>query len=119
MVSSYRNVVMTRGKKKPAKSKHLSVSNSGKGGHVYTKLTSKDDSDSESNSSDGDEEDSTNLTAHLLDKDGGATGGSEGVHTKVDSDQEELGFVDVIGGLPYQLIIISRTNSIVDPRSPD
>ncbi|KAH6581602.1 hypothetical protein BASA61_008975 [Batrachochytrium salamandrivorans] len=92
------------GKKKPAKSKHLSVSNSGKGGHVYTKLTSKDDSDSESNSSDGDEEDSTNLTAHLLDKDGGATGGSEGVHTKVDSDQEELGFVDVIGGLPYQLI---------------
>ncbi|KAH6584748.1 hypothetical protein BASA60_000843 [Batrachochytrium salamandrivorans] len=91
------------GKKKRTKSKHLSVSNSGKGGHVYTKLTSKDDSDSESNSNDGDEEDSTNLTAHLLDKDGGATGGSEGVHTTVGSDQEESGFVDVIGGLPYQL----------------
>ncbi|KAH6584744.1 hypothetical protein BASA60_000839 [Batrachochytrium salamandrivorans] len=58
----------------------------------------------ESSSSDEAEEESTNLTAQLLDKDGGATGGSEDGHTKVDFDQEELGFVDVIGRIPIKLI---------------
>ncbi|KAH6595129.1 hypothetical protein BASA50_006115 [Batrachochytrium salamandrivorans] len=92
------------GKKKQAKSKSSSVSNSGKGRPAYTKGLSKDGSDSSSSSSDGAEEGSTNLTAHLLDKDGGATGGREDAYTKVDSDQEELGFVDVIGRIPIKLI---------------
>ncbi|KAH6592733.1 hypothetical protein BASA50_007889 [Batrachochytrium salamandrivorans] len=94
------------GKKKQAKSKHSLASNSGKGRPIYTKLGSKDDSDSDSESSSSDEaeEESTNLTAQLLDKDGGATGGSEDGHTKVDFDQEELGFVDVIGRIPIKLI---------------
>ncbi|KAH9255662.1 hypothetical protein BASA81_006268 [Batrachochytrium salamandrivorans] len=92
------------GKKKQAKSKHLSVTNSGKGRHVYTKGSSKGDPNSESNSSDEAEEDFKNLTADLLNKNGGATGGREDVHTTIDSNQEESGFVDVIGDLPLQFI---------------
>ncbi|KAH6592732.1 hypothetical protein BASA50_007888 [Batrachochytrium salamandrivorans] len=92
------------GKKKPAKSKSSPVPNSGKGGHAYTNPAFEGDSDSESNSNDGAEERSTNLAANPSPQDRGATGGNENVHTKVDSDQEGSGFVDVIGGLPYQLI---------------
>ncbi|KAH6581592.1 hypothetical protein BASA61_008983 [Batrachochytrium salamandrivorans] len=110
------------GKKKQAKSKYSSASNSGKVGHVYTNPAFEGDFRSDPTLTMALKEDSqtlplrvipiqnptptmalkrgpqTSLPIPLL-KIVGATGGSENVHAEVDSDQRDQALSMVIGGL--------------------